>query len=41
VRVRITGVKQGVDLEADALEVVRPADQDAAAGPAVGGVAAR
>ena len=41
VRVRITSVKQGVDLEADALEVVRPADQRVGAGPEVGAVAAR
>jgi ribosomal protein S12 methylthiotransferase len=40
VRVRISGAKQGVDLEADALEVVRPAAQAAAVGPAVGVVAA-
>jgi hypothetical protein len=40
VRVRLTGVKQGVDLEADALEVLRPAAQRAA-GPEVGAVAAR
>jgi hypothetical protein len=32
-------VKQGVDLEADALEVVRPASSGA--GPAASGVAAR
>jgi ribosomal protein S12 methylthiotransferase len=41
VRVRITGVKQGVDLEAHALEVERGADQTAAAGPVVGSVAGR
>jgi ribosomal protein S12 methylthiotransferase len=41
VRVRITGVKQGIDLEAEALEVVRPADQRAATGPAVGALSAR
>ena len=40
VRVRLTAVKQGVDLEADALEVLRPAAQRAA-GLAVGAVAAR
>jgi ribosomal protein S12 methylthiotransferase len=39
VRVRIAAMKQGVDLEADALEVVRPAENEA--GPDVGGVAAR
>jgi len=39
VRVRITGAKQGVDLEADAIEIVRAAESHA--GPAVGGVAAR
>jgi ribosomal protein S12 methylthiotransferase len=39
VRVRITGVKQGVDLEADALEVVRASATGA--GPQVGGIAAR
>jgi ribosomal protein S12 methylthiotransferase len=39
VRVRITGVKQGVDLEAEALAVERPAA--ASAGPAVGAIAAR
>jgi ribosomal protein S12 methylthiotransferase len=39
VRVRITGVKQGVDLEADALEVVRATETGA--GPQVGAVAAR
>jgi ribosomal protein S12 methylthiotransferase len=39
VRVRITGVKQGVDLEAAALEVVRPASSSA--GLAASGVAAR
>jgi hypothetical protein len=41
VRVRITGVKQGVDLEAEALEVVRAADQRATTGPAVGALSAR
>jgi ribosomal protein S12 methylthiotransferase len=40
VRVRLTHVKQGVDLEADALEVIRPATERAA-GPEVGAVAAR
>ncbi len=40
VRVRLTAVKQGVDLEADALEVVRPA-APRSAGPEVGAVAAR
>jgi ribosomal protein S12 methylthiotransferase len=39
VRVRITGAKQGVDLEADGLDVLRPAQSEA--GPDVGGVAAR
>jgi ribosomal protein S12 methylthiotransferase len=39
VRVRLTGVKQGVDLEAEALELVRAAESGA--GPNVGGVAAR
>jgi ribosomal protein S12 methylthiotransferase len=39
VRVRITGAKQGVDLEADALEIVRASETTA--GPAVGGVASR
>jgi ribosomal protein S12 methylthiotransferase len=41
VRVRITGAKQGVDLEADALEVVQPAAQAAVVGPSVGVVAGR
>jgi ribosomal protein S12 methylthiotransferase len=40
VRVRISGVKQGVDLEADSLAVVRPSCRRDA-GPAVGAVAAR
>jgi hypothetical protein len=37
--VRIRGVRQGVDLEADALELVRRAENDA--GPSVGPVAPR
>ena len=39
VRVRITGVKQGVDLEAEALERVQAASSEP--GPRAGGVAAR
>jgi ribosomal protein S12 methylthiotransferase len=39
VRVRLTGVKQGVDLEADALEIVRPGQSEAE--PSVGGSAGR
>ncbi|HEU4431040.1 MAG TPA: 30S ribosomal protein S12 methylthiotransferase RimO [Myxococcota bacterium] len=42
VRVRLTGVKQGVDLEAEALAVALAADQRAPAAPALAGaVAAR
>jgi ribosomal protein S12 methylthiotransferase len=39
VRVRIAGVRQGIDLEADALELVRAAQNEP--GPAIGSVAAR
>jgi len=38
---RLKWPPQGVDLEADALEVVQPAAQAAVAGPAVGAVAGR